>query len=54
MDQVLSEMERKGEAYHVEVFEMEFDLREGEGAPKLTARGWEERSPKMYYPPTRM
>lgn len=54
MDQVLSEMERKGEAYHVEVFEMEFDLREGEGAPKLTARGWEERSPKMYYPPSRI
>lgn len=54
MDQVLSEMERKGEAYHVEVFEMEFDLEEGEGAPKLTGRGWEERSPKMYYPPSRI
>jgi hypothetical protein len=52
--QVLSEMERQGDAYNVSAFELEWDLDEGEGAPLLEARGWEERSPKMYYPPTRM
>jgi putative DNA primase/helicase len=52
--QVLSEMERQGDAYNVSAFELEWDLDEGEGAPLLEARGWEERSPGIWYPPTRM
>ena len=52
--QVLSEMERQGDAYNVSTFELEWDLDEGEGAPLLEARGWEERSPGVWYPPSRM
>jgi P4 family phage/plasmid primase-like protien len=54
MEQTLSEMERQGDAYNVSAFELEWDLDEGEGAPLLEARGWEERSPGIWYPPTRM
>lgn len=54
MLQVLSEMERQGDAYNVEALELEWDLDEGEGAPILEARGWEERSPGTWYPRSRM
>ncbi len=54
MVQTLSEMERRGDSYNVRNFELEFDLDEGEGAPILEGRGWEDRGRDMWYPPSRM
>jgi P4 family phage/plasmid primase-like protien len=54
MVQTLSRMEKNGDAYNIKTFELEWDLDEGEGAPILKARGWEERSRGIWYPPTRM
>ena len=52
--QTLSEMERQGDAYNIDAFETEWDLEEGEGAPILEGRGWEDRGRDMWYPPSRM
>ena len=54
MVQTLSEMERQGDAYNIDAFETEWDLEEGEGAPILEGRGWEDRGRDMWYPPSRM
>lgn len=54
LEELLSEMERTGELYEVSAVWMAWDLELVDQRPIFEGRGWEERTPGIWYPPSRM
>jgi len=55
MEQTLSEMERTGDSYNEEAFQLEFELESVDAARNiLRSHGWKKDKGPLWYPPSRM